>query len=257
MRCRGTMQRFEDLISAIKTHVDRRHDGYTPLYHRIQRAIRDTIADGELGEDDVLPPERDLAQALGVSRVTVRNAIRSLVTDGLLVQRQGAGTFVSRRIEMPLTMPTSFSEEMTSRGMAPEYKMLDRHTAPATPNEIDMLELSPGTLVTRLYRVRYANKKPMCLELACVPADALPEDADIGTSLYLHLDKNNQRPVRALQKLRAELLDTEQARLLGVPPGSAALFIEQQSFLADGRPIEYVRSYYRGDSYDFVAELKM
>ena len=251
------MERFEDLITAIRAHMERRQDGYTPLYHRIQRAIRDAIAEGDLGEDDVLPPERDLAQSLGVSRVTVRNAIRALVSDGLLVQRQGAGTFVSRRIEMPLTNPTSFSEEMTSRGMAPEYKMLDRHTGPAMPIEIDMLELSPGTMVTRLYRVRYANKKPMCLELACVPAEALPEDVDFGTSLYSHLEKSDKRPVRALQKLRAELLDTEQARLLGVPPSSAALFMEQQSFLASGRPIEYVRSFYRGDSYDFVAELKI
>ncbi len=251
------MERFEDLITATKARVERHQDGYTPLYHRIQRAIRDAIAEGELGEDDVLPPERDFAQALGVSRVTVRNAIRALVTDGLLVQRQGAGTFVARRIEMPLTVPTSFSEEMKARGMAPEYKMLDRHTGPAMPIEVDMLELKPGTPVTRIYRIRYANKRPMCLELASVPAAALPEDADIGTSLYSHFDKSDMRPVRAMQKLRAELLDMEQARLLAVPPGSAALFIEQQSFRGNGQPIEYVRSYYRGDSYEFVAELKM
>ena len=251
------MDRFEDLIVAIKARVDRRGDGYTPLYHRIQRAIRDSISEGELGEGDVLPPERDLAQALGVSRVTVRNAIRALVTDGLLVQRQGAGTFVSRRIEMPLTVPTSFSEEIESRGMAPEYKMLDRHTGPAMPVELDMLELQLGTPVTRLYRVRYANKKPMCLELACVPAEILPEGVDIGTSLYSHFGKTGRRPVRALQKLRAEILDHEQARLLGVLPGSATLFMEQQSFLANGQPIEYVRSFYRGDAYEFVAELKM
>ncbi len=128
---------------------------------------------------------------------------------------------------------------------------------PAMPIEIDRLGIKPGTLVTRLYRVRYANGRPMCLELASVPAEALPEDADIGTSLYSHFDKRGMRPVRALQKLRAELLDAEQARLLGVPPDSAALFIEQQSFRANGRPIEYVRSFYRGDAYEFVAELKM
>ncbi len=251
------MSRVDELISALKDHVETHDGGYTPLYHRIQRAIRFVIEDGRLGDDDALPPERDLAQALGVSRVTVRNAIRGLVKDGLLVQRRGAGTFVSPRIEMPLKTPTSFSEDMWARGMEPEYKMLDRHTGPAMPIEADMLELGAGALVTRLYRVRYANKKPMCLELTCVPGDVLPETADIGKSLYSHLTEMNMRPARAMQKLRAELLEAEQARLLGVLPGSAGLFVEQQSFLSDGRPIEYVRSYYRGDSYDFVAELKM
>lgn len=252
------MNQFSELIVALKEHVELQDGGYTPLYHRVQRALRFVIEDGRLGDDDALPPERDLAQALGVSRVTVRNAIRGLVDDGILVQRQGAGTFVSRRIEMPLTTaPTSFSEEMQARGMEPEYKMLDRHTGPATPIEADMLELEPGTLVTRLYRIRSANKKPMCLELTSVPAEVLPESKEFGKSLYLQLAEQNLRPVRALQRLRAELLESEQARLLGVSPGSAGLFIEQQSFVEGGRPIEYVRTHYRGDSYDFVAELKM
>ncbi|HEY8596152.1 MAG TPA: GntR family transcriptional regulator [Devosiaceae bacterium] len=251
------MGRLDELIEVLKEHVEGHDGGYTPLYHRIQRAIRFVIEDGRLGDDDALPPERDLAQALGVSRVTVRNAIRGLVGEGLLVQRHGAGTFVSRRIEMTLKAPTSFSEDMWARGMEPEYKMLDRHTGPSMPVEADMLELRPGAQVTRLYRVRYANKKPMCLELTCVPSEILPEGADIGKSLYSHLTEMDMRPVRAMQRLRAELLDMEQARLLGVAPGSAGLFIEQQSFLSDGRPIEYVRSHYRGDSYDFVAELKM
>lgn len=252
------MNQFNELMLALKENVELQDGSYTPLYHRVQRALRFVIEDGRLGDDDALPPERDLAQTLGVSRVTVRNAIRGLVDEGLLVQRQGAGTFVSRRIEMPLSKPpTSFSEEMQARGMEPEYVMLDRHTGPATPVEVDMLELQPGTLVTRLYRVRSANKKPMCLELTSIAADVLPEKADIGKSLYLMLAEKNLRPVRALQRLRAELLESEQARLLGVAPGSAGLFVEQQSFIEGGRPIEYVRTHYRGDSYDFVAELKI
>lgn len=252
------MNQFNELMVALKEHVELQDGGFTPLYHRVQRALRFVIEDGRLGDDDALPPERDLAQALGVSRVTVRNAIRGLVEEGILVQKQGAGTFVSHRIEMPLTTPpTSFSEEMHSRGMEPEYKMLDRHTGPATPIEADMLELEPGTLVTRLYRVRSANKKPMCLELTSIPADVLPDGTEIGKSLYSHLAERTLRPSRAVQRLRADLLESEQARLLGVSPGSAGLFVEQQSFTEGGKPIEYVRTHYRGDSYDFVAELKM
>lgn len=251
------MGHFDELVAVMKQQMQVSESSFTPLYHRVQRGIRFVIEEGRMGADDALPPERDLAQALGVSRVTLRNAIRDLVEEGLLVQRRGAGTFVSRRIELPLKTLTSFSEDILARGMEPEYKMLDRHTGAVTPMEADMLELEPDTLVTRLYRLRYANKKPMCLELTSVPADVLPEDTEIGKSLYLLLLEKGKRPVRAIQRMRAELLEPEHARLLGVPTGSAGLFIEQQSFLPDGQPIEYVRSYYRGDSYEFVAELKI
>ncbi len=251
------MAQTNELVAALKQHTETQSGGFTPLYHRVERAIRTVIADGQLGDDDALPPERDLAQALGISRVTVRNAIRNLVNDGLLVQRRGAGTFVTHRVELPLKQPTSFSEDMRARGMKPQFDMLDRNTGPAMPIESDMLQVEPATPVTRLYRLLYANRKPMCLELATVPASVLPEGDELGESLYSHLETLKMRPTRAVQRLRAELLEIEQARLLGVAPGSAGLFVEQQSFLKNGRPIEYVRSHYRGDSYDFVAELKI
>ncbi len=251
------MTRFDDIVAVMSEQMLASERSYIPLYHRVQRAIRFIIDDGHLGADDALPPERDLAQALGVSRVTIRNAVRDLAEEGLLVQKRGAGTFVSRRIEMSLKKPTSFSEDIIARGMEPEYRMLDRHTGPATPIECDMLEVGPGTPVTRLYRLRLASKKPMCLELTSLPAAMLPDDVEVGHSLYSRLAESQLRPSRAVQRLRAELLDPEHARLLGVPTGSAGLAIEQQSFLPDGRPVEYVRSHYRGDSYDFVVELKM
>jgi len=251
------MGQFEEFVGVVKDRMGTGESSFTPLYHRLQDAIRFTIDEGHLRPDDVLPPERDLAAALSVSRVTIRNAIRSLVEEGLLVQRQGAGTFVSRRIELTMKALTSFSEDVRARGMNPEYKMLDRHTGPALPIEAEMLDLKPGTPVTRLYRVRSANKKPMCIELTCLAATVLPADTPFGDSLYSYLAQKNMRPERAQQRLRAELLDMEHARLLGVPAGAAGLFIEQRSYTAAGRPVEYVQSHYRGDSYDFVAELKM
>ena len=246
----------DGILSVLKEELEADARSFTPLYLRLQRAIRSLIDDGMLDADDALPSERDLSQALGVSRVTVRNAIRDLVEDGLLVQRRGAGTFVSRRIEMTLTAPTSFSEDIIARGMEPEYRMLDFHVGPATPLEADMLELGEDAQVTRLYRLRVASGKPMCLELACVPTALLPGDVELNGSLYSYLSERKARPVRAIQKLRAQLFETEQARLLGVATGAAGLFIEQQSFRADGVPVEYVRSHYRGDAYDFVIELK-
>jgi GntR family transcriptional regulator len=97
----------------------------------------------------------------------------------------------------------------------------------------------------------------MALELATVPRACLADPSMVQDSLYDALHRTGHRPHRALQRLRAELLDEKEARALGVAPGSPALYIERRSFLADGRPVEFTRSHYRGDSYDFVAELQI
>ena len=198
-----------------------------------------------------------MASELGVSRVTVRKAMAGLVEEGLLVQRQGAGTFVSHRMEQPLSRLTGFTEDIQARGLRPGVKWLDRSVGTATPEEALALDLSPGAKVSRLYRIRTADDKPMCLEHTTVPRRALPHPETVETSLYVVLGRADLRPVRALQRLRAALFEVEQAHLLGVQPGSACLYIERRSYLKGGRPIEFVRSHYRGDAYDFVAELQI
>ncbi len=228
-----------------------------PLYQRLIKGIRRAMDEGTLDIDDALPSERELATSLGVSRITVRRAVRGLVEEGLLNQRQGAGTFVSSRVEQPLSELTGYTEDMSSRGMVPGVEWLDRAVGTATPRESLALELKPGAQVSRLYRLRTADERPMCLEYAVLPVRYLPKPELVDGSLYAALDQRGLRPVRALQTLRAELFGIEQARLLSVQPGSACLYIERRSFLGNGSAIEFVCSHYRGDSYDFVAELQL
>jgi GntR family transcriptional regulator len=95
----------------------------------------------------------------------------------------------------------------------------------------------------------------MALELSTVPAYCLPSAEAVGDSLYAALEKAGARPMRALQRLRAVLFTPEQAQLLGVQAGDAGLLIERRGFLRNGQPVEITRSWYRGDAYDFVAEL--
>ena len=90
-----------------------------PLYQQLQRRLRDAIENRIVGPDDALPPERELAEELAVSRITVRKAIEGLVEEGLLVRRQGSGTFVSNRVEKNFSKLTSFSEDMRARGRKP------------------------------------------------------------------------------------------------------------------------------------------
>jgi GntR family transcriptional regulator len=109
--------------------------------------------------------------------------------------------------------------------------------------------------VYRFHRLRFADDTPMCLEYATVSAEALPSLAAVGASLYEALEAAGNRPVRALQRLRALLLNTEQARLLHAREGDAGLLVERVGFLRDGRAVELTQSFFRGDTYDFVAEL--
>jgi len=233
--------------------LDRRSN--LPLYRELQRALRRAIDNRILGPDDALPAERDLAADFAVSRITVRKALAGLVADGLLVRRQGSGNFVSARVEKNFAKLTSFSEDMRARGRTPRSVWLKRAAGTVTPEESLALSLSPGTPVFRFNRIRYADDAPMALEYATILASALPGLEAVDTSLYEALEKAGQRPVRALQRLRAVLLTGDQAELLNAGAGDPGLLVERLGSLRDGRAVEFTQSYYRGDTYDFVAEL--
>ncbi|UXI68970.1 GntR family transcriptional regulator [Tahibacter amnicola] len=222
---------------------------------RVRHLIERAIGDGDLNPGSALPSERDLAELLGLSRVTVRRAISALVHDGVLIQRHGAGTFVAGRIVKSFSRLTSFSDDLRARGMRPRSVFLERSVGEANPEETMALSLSPGARVCRIYRLRYAGDQPLAIERTAVPQSMLPDPQLVAASLYETLDKYGCRPQRALQRLRAVNFDAEQAAQLRVAVGAAGLLIERRSFLDDGRVVEFTCSWYRGDAYDFVAEL--
>lgn len=227
---------------------------------RVKRLVTNAINDGTLKSGDAIPSERDVAGLLNVSRVTVRKAFTELVNEGALTQKRGSGTYVgnsTQRLEHSLSRLTSFTEDMRLRGFKTQSRWLSRVTELATPAETLKLSLSPSDRVTRLKRLRFANEMPMAIEEAVVPERFLPAADTVDGSLYATLEARALRPVRALQRLHAIGLAPAEARLLGVKTGAPALFIERLAYLADGRPIEFTSSYYRGDIYDFVAELTL
>jgi GntR family transcriptional regulator len=226
-----------------------------PLYQQLQRVLRNAIEKRLVAPDDALPPERDMAEELSVSRITVRKAIDGLVEEGLLVKRQGAGTFVCARVEKNFAKLTSFSEDMRARGRNPRSVWLTKAAGTVTPEESLTLRSSPGTPVFRFHRIRYADDAPMAIEYATVLADCLPSVDAVESSLYEALEQTDNRPVRALQRLRAVLFTAEQAKLLKAQERDAGLLVARVGYLKDGRAVEFSQSYYRGDIYDFVAEL--
>lgn len=249
-----------DALSAILTPADLQSVGSGPLYIKLRQSLEDAILTGKLSHGQALPPERDLAEFANVSRVTVRKAVDDLVRDGLLTRKHGSGTFVMRpvsKLQQPLSHLTSFTEDMARRGYTTRSEWLERGLFHPSPDEMMKLGLKVGTMVARLGRLRIANELPLAIERASLAADILPDPKSVETSLYAELHRTGHRPVRAVQRISATNVVREEAALLAVPVGSAGLAIERVSYLASGRVVEFTRSLYRGDAYDFVAEMTL
>lgn len=231
-----------------------------PLYRGLARILNELIEEGRLAPATGLPPERDLAEQLGIGRITVRNAYKELLTQGAVEARRGSGTFVAERpvrMSQSLWRLTSFSQDMISRGKEPGARVITNRTDRPSPDEAFRLGVGVDTAVVRLDRLRLADGVPMAFERAVVPRHYLEADRVEEASLYAALTRRGYKPVRALQRLTAVTLDPGTAKLLGVHRGAPALLIERVAHLEDGRIVEYTRSHYRADAYDFVAELKI
>ncbi len=227
-------------------------------YRAVAESLRRDIASGRFAKAQVLPGERELSRMFEVSRATLRRAVGALVDEGALFQRQGAGTFVRRaapKIDQPFSRLVGFSELMRLRGFSPSSRNLDMGVYLPSPEEMTSLAIGPDESVVRLSRLRLADDAPMAIEHTAAPARFLPAPDKIGASLYDTLAATGHPPTRGLQRLRAVLLSDEDAALLGAPPGSPALYIQRIAYLADGRGVEFTRSYFRSDTYEFVSEV--
>ncbi len=233
-------------------------EGAPVRFRAVAEALRREIVGGRFAQAQVLPGERELSQTFGVSRATLRRAIAALVEEGALFQRQGAGTFIRRaspKVDQPFSRLVGFSELMRLRGFAPSSRNIDMGVFLPSPEEMTSLAIGPEESVVRLSRLRLADDVPMAIEHSSAPARFLPALDKIGASLYDAFAATGHPPMRGLQRLRAVLLSDEDAALLGVPSGSPVLYIQRIAYLADGRGVEFTRSYYRSDTYEFVSEV--
>lgn len=245
---------FDKLLSASRLAAA----GGGPLYMKLRQILEEAVRIGELKCGDALPPERDIANYAEISRVTVRKAIDHMVADGVLTRRHGSGTFVNQsppKIEQNLSRLTSFSEDMKRRGMATRFEWLHKGIHMPSPDEMIRLGIAGDVMVSRLSRLRIADNRPLAIEHASISTEFLEDPSTVTNSLYAELEKSLARPVRAVQRISATSVREADAGLLNVPVGSPGLAIERVSYLATRRAVEYTRSLYRGDAYDFVAEL--
>jgi GntR family transcriptional regulator len=228
-----------------------------PVWVQIEEQLGDRIESGALAPGERLPPERDLADALHVSRMTVRQALASLAARGLVERGVGRGTFVREGppVIHDLTRVAGFTEEVERHGLQAGARILEAKECKAPDQVAKALHLAPGAPVVRLERVRLGSDRPMTLEDSWVPAAKFPGllDRDLTGSLYaLMRTEYDLAPVTATERLEPMAARSYEADALQVAEGSPLMLVERVAYAADGTPVEFARDRHRGDAARFV-----
>jgi GntR family transcriptional regulator len=232
-----------------------------PRYYQLKEIMREKISSGEWKPGDLIPSERELGEQYGISRMTARQAITELVNEGLFYREQGKGTFVSRhKITQQLIRLTGFSEDIKARGQRPGSKVISAQMLPADDSIAERLRIKPGQQVFRLQRLRLADDEPLAIEISTLSfmgCERLLEEDLEQNSLYRLLENKYGLPLMAAdQELEAGLMNAEEAQLLKVSVGSAALFIRRTTYTERDQPLEYAKSIYCGNKYVFFTQMK-
>jgi DNA-binding GntR family transcriptional regulator len=214
------------------------------------RTILEELIDGELNAGDAIPSERALVGRLGVSRVTVRQAIADLVEAGTLERVHGKGTYVTGpQVDSRLHL-TSFSREMRDRGLHPATVVLAATEVPADDEVSFALRIKPGRPVICVKRLRTADGTPMAYEIGYYPSALFPGllQRELGSLYDVFANDYGLVVTSGEQTVRAESADADQARLLGIPK-RAPLLVQERVTHAGHRVIELATSWYRADRY--------
>jgi GntR family transcriptional regulator len=233
--------------------------GPVPLHHQVYLDLKAAMDSGEQNPGDQLPPERELARRYGCSLITIRRALDELSREGRLQRHRGRGTFVlPPRLDRDIGAPLSFAQEMQRRGLDPETRLVAARPEAASESVAAALQLEAGSPTLYLERLRLASGEPLLLEMVHLSAERFPGllATDLEhDSLYDVLSERYGTPVvRAREALEPVLLPAREARLLGLEPRSLALLVEGIAYTRDDTPVEFGRTYVRGDRTRYYVE---
>jgi GntR family transcriptional regulator len=232
-----------------------------PLYIQVVGELSSKIASGEYLPGQRIPTESQLCREFGVSRITIRQAIRKLVAEHALYAKQGKGTFVNAvKIRRRLPRLYSFSEDMRELGFEPSSKILEQVVATADEETVGLLALPESDrLVSRISRVRKANNVPILIERSYIPhyicPDLLGQDYE-HVSLYRTLTEKYRIELDSAEEIyEVRLMTLAEAKELGCKRGQPAFAIQRLALRKDGKPVELTKSIGRGDLLRFSVEL--
>jgi DNA-binding GntR family transcriptional regulator len=233
---------------------------FTPLYFQIHAQLLRIIQSGRLRAGDLLPSEEELSRNYKVSRMTVRQALQMLKSQGLATRHRGQGSFVTRpRLEKDIAHLCGFSAEMRALGMKASSRVLEAGIVPASPEVAAQLHIAVGAAIFLLRRLRLSDDSPVAIEQSSLPRERMPgiERVDFSRrSLYQILrERYGVRFSRADEVLEARSARQSESALLETPPRASLLVISRTLWSADGYPIEAAHSIYRGDRYRAVLRI--
>jgi len=229
-----------------------------PKYYDVKRSLLSLTK--SLSAGSALPPERALAVRFETSRTTVRQALSELVVEGRLVRIQGKGTFVAQPKVAQVLQLTSYTGDLRTVGLEPDTKILDISYVTADEALARRLAINTGGRVLRIHRLRLANGEPMSIDTTHLSARRFPRlrrELEMHSSLYETLyNAYNVRLTDAEEIIETVLATPYDAQVLSVDVGLPMLLLTRHAFDADGNPVEWAQSLYRGDRYKFITRLR-
>lgn len=232
----------------------------SPRHEQISSWIRDQIEQKILGADDQLRSEKQLGQQFSVSRITVRRALQTLESEGLIYKRQGLGSFVQgSRVRPGLVQLTDFVEEMTAAGLRAHSEVLLFEAEQPAKKVMRALGLTDGQKVVRLDRLRFGDGEPIAFDRTWLPAmyARLLDDSDLASeTIYTILERDFDIPIkRGRFRIEAVNAPNDVAGHLNIPWGRALLVIERTSYSEKGQPVYFQQRYYRCDRVAYELEV--
>lgn len=227
-----------------------------PLYLQIYADLHGIIRSGRFNPGDMLPPEIDLAQAYGVGRQTIREAIARLVDDHLLERFAGRGTFIkAHQDRAKFYLDRSFTQQIAEMGMVAGSEVLNMYSGVVDENSPRPLLSKPGSPCLHLTRLRLGDGEPIGVQYTVILTELCPnlEKFDFNVSSLYHVLSTEYR----LQMIEISHVVTAVSAsdlfvgLLRTPVGAPLLLVKTVAFLESGDPIEATTSYYRADRYEF------
>ncbi len=230
-----------------ETTAEQRTDGRALKHVQVREYVRDLVAGAAPGA--AAPSERELVAMFGVARMTVRQALDTLVTEGVLERIPGRGTFVARP-QRHRGRISGLTEDLRRRGVLAESQTLLARREQAGPGVARALNLTEGDPLIHWRRVRRGDGTVVCVEDAYLSEVLLPGFLHEGmpTSLYADLESRGLRPTWAEDSITADVAGVEEATLLEVEPGAVVLRHSRRAVVGE-RVVEVSRSVYRADRF--------
>jgi GntR family transcriptional regulator len=240
----------------------KREQRVVPLYYQVQHTIAIRIRRGEYAPGSQIPSESELSRELDVSRVTIREALRALTEEGLLVKAQGRGTFVADPLP-PLPHErrfTGYLEDLWNQLPSVSVRHIEITRVPAAPEIARILELSPtDSDVVRIKRARHIDNSPYAFTINLMPphiGSQFDEHVLRTMPVVRFFEEELRIPIgRALETIHAAAADAEVARWLEVPVFTPVMHVRRVLYTAGQRPLELVDSYYRSDKFHYSVQL--